>query len=73
MEGLMVINEANFNNGQIMSPGYLNETITNPDGTLSRYQYQNFVVFMTDIGDISRERVVSQRMEGMASVKVVLN
>jgi hypothetical protein len=56
-----------------MSPGYLNETITNPDGTLSRYQYQNFVVFMTDIGDISRERVVSQRMEGMASVKVVLN
>ena len=73
MEGLMVINESNFNNGQIMSPGYLNETITNPDGTLSRYQYQNFVVFMTDIGDISRERVVSQRMVGMASVKVVLN
>ena len=73
LEQLMVINETNFNNGAIMSPGYLQETITNPDGSISRYQYQNFVVYMTDVGDIARERVVSQRMEGMASTKVVLN
>ena len=73
LEDLMVLNETNFNNGQIMSPGYLNETITNPDGSISRYQYQNFVVFMTDVSDIARERIVSQRMEGMASKKVPLS
>src|SRR6516225_12182774 len=73
LEDLMVLNETQFNNGQIMSPGYLNETITNPDGSISRYQYQNFVVFMTDVSDIARERIVSQRMEGMASKKIQLS
>ena len=70
LEDLMVTLSQNFNAGSVMSPGYLNETINNADGTVSRYQYTNFVVFLTDHGDISREKVVTIKLEGMASDKI---
>jgi hypothetical protein len=69
LEDLMVLFSTNFNAGNVMAPGYLNETINNPDGTVSRYQYTNFVVFLTSHGDISREKVVTLTLEGMASDK----
>jgi hypothetical protein len=55
------------------APGFLNETINNPDGSISRYQYTNFVVFLTDHGDISRDKVVTLTLEGMASTKVQIS
>lgn len=70
LEDLMVRLSDNFNQGNVQGVGYLNETINNPDGSVSRYQYTNFVVFLTDHGDISREKVVSIHLEGMASDKV---
>jgi len=70
LEDLMVALSANFNAGDVQSAGYLNETINNPDGSVSRYQYTGFVVFLTDHGDISREKVVTLKLEGMASDKV---
>jgi hypothetical protein len=72
LEDLMVLYETNFNGGRNSAGGYLNETVNNPDGSVSRYQYQDFVIFMTDQADVSRERVISQRMEGMASTKIQL-
>ena len=69
LEDLMVTLSANFNNGVVQGVGYLNETINNPDGTVSRYQYTNFVVFLTSHGDISRDKIVSLTLEGMASDK----
>ena len=59
--------EAAFNNGQIIQPGYLNKTVTNPDGSISRYQYQSCVLFLMNHGDVSREKPVTMRLEGMAS------
>ncbi len=56
-----------FNAGQVIQPGYLNKSINNPDGSVSRFQYTNFVIFPTDLGDISREKIITQRLEGMAS------
>lgn len=73
LEDLAVLNEASYNNGQIQSPGFLNQTITNPDGSISRYQYTNFVVFLTDHGDVAREKVTTQTLEGMASQKIPMN
>ena len=70
LEDLMVLYSKNFNAGNVLSPGYLNETIGNADGTVSRYQYTNFVVFLDDHGDISREKVVTLKLEGMASDKI---
>jgi hypothetical protein len=70
LEDLMVAFSAAFNAGNVMGAGYLNESINNADGTISRYQYTNFVVFLTDHGDISREKTVTIKLEGMASDKV---
>ena len=64
--------DAAFQNSQLIAPGYLNETVHNPDGTVSRYQYQNLVAFVTDHGDIARERLVTLRVHAMASSKVAL-
>lgn len=70
LEDLMVTFEQQFQLGAVLNGGYLNETVNNPDGTVSRYQYQNFVVFLTDHGDISRDKTVTLTLEGMASKKV---
>jgi hypothetical protein len=69
LEDLMVTFEANFQAGKVMAPGYINETINNPDNTISHYQYVNMVMFLTDHGDISREKVVTLKLEGYASYK----
>lgn len=70
LDDLMVTREANFNSGGIDQPGYLNETVNNPDGTISRYQYTGFVFFMNDPGDVARDTVVTVKCEGRASQKV---
>ena len=70
LEDLMVTFSQNFQAGRVTGSGFLNETINNADGSVSRYQYTNFVVFLTDHGDISREKVVTLTLEGMASDKV---
>ena len=70
LEDFMVLLAANFSQGILIAPGYLNESIINTDGTVVRYQYQRFVSFMVDLGDVSRDKVVTQRLEGMASSKI---
>lgn len=72
LEDLMVTLNDKFSAGNVIKPGYLNETITNTDGSVRRYQYTNFVVFLTDHGDISREKVVQIKLEGMASRKTII-
>ena len=61
---------ANFNAGAVQQPGYLQQTITNPDGSITRFQYTKMVIFLTDHGDISRDKPVTLVLEGMASDKV---
>ncbi len=72
LEDFMVQAEANFNQGKVQKPGFLNETITNPDGSVSRYQYTQFVIFLDDHGDISRDKPVTLKLEGMASSRVAI-
>lgn len=73
MEDLMVTFSKNFNTfGTVVSPGYLNQSTTNTDGSISRYQYNNVVIFLTDHGSISREKIVTLKLEAMASDKVQL-
>jgi hypothetical protein len=72
LENLQVAMEVAFNNGTNSLPGYLNETVQNPDGSITRYQYQQFCFWMTDVGEVARERVITQRLEGMASQKIQL-
>lgn len=70
LEDLAVAREKNFNAGGLNLAGYLNETINNPDGSVSRYQYTGFVFFLTDHGDISREKLVMLQGVGLASTKI---
>lgn len=72
LEDLMATFSSNFNSGNVITPGFLNESIINPNGTVRRYQYTNFVVFLTDHGDISREKVITLKLEGMASDKIII-
>ena len=55
-----------------MKAGFLNETVNNADGSVSRYQYTGFVFKVTDLGDISRDSVVKISASGMASAKVLI-
>lgn len=73
LEDLMVTREANFNAGLPSLPGYLSETVNNTDGSVSRYQYTGFVFFLTDHGDVSRDKTVTVTCEGMASTKVQIS
>ncbi|MBR0693676.1 hypothetical protein [Bradyrhizobium lablabi] len=70
LEDFMVAASASFNAGAIQKPGYLQETIINPDGSISRYQYTEMVIFLTDHGEISRDKPVTLALEGMSSEKV---
>jgi len=72
LEDLMATLEANFNADKIYKPGYLNETIQNADGTISRFQYTNCVIYLDDHGNITRERTVSLRVEAYASEKIAI-
>jgi hypothetical protein len=72
LEDLMVTFEQNFNQGNVLAPGFLNQTINNPDGTTSRYQFTKFVVFLPEQGNIEREKVVTLQLKGKASTKVKL-
>src|SRR3978361_1233623 len=67
LEDLMVTLSANFNAGLVNKPGFLNQSVNNADGTVSRYQYTGFVIFLSDHGDISREKTVSLKLEGVGS------
>lgn len=70
LEDFMVAASANFDAGAIQKPGYLQQTVANPDGTISRYQYTNMVIFLTDHGNISRDKPTTLALEGMASSKI---
>ena len=72
LEDILKAREANFDSGGFSRAGYLNETIKNGDGTVSRNQYTGFVFWMTDMADISRDKLVTQSCEGFASTCVTL-
>ena len=73
LENWQLAQNQRFNAGLSIHAGYLNEVVTNPDGTVSRYQYRGVSVKVTDLGDISREKNVTITLEGMASDKVQLS
>lgn len=68
MEQLQIILSNNFNNGVPIQAGFLNKIVTD-GGVVSKYQYTGVTFFMSDIGDISREKTVTQTIVFMASDK----
>jgi len=62
--------EANILAGIKNTAGTLSKSITNADMSVSRFQYQSFVFWATDLGDVSREKLVQVQCEGYASAMV---
>lgn len=58
-----------FYAGRHVRSGFLNETVRDPSGNIHRYQYTDFVFFLSDATDVSREKNVGMRAEGRASTK----
>lgn len=70
IEDLAILLAQNFQAGAVVQAGYLNQSVSNPDGSARRYQYTRCVFFLTDHGTISRETTVKQTVEWWASDKV---
>ena len=70
LEDFSLNQSAQFDAGGIIKAGYLSQSVNNPDGSVSRYQYTKFVFFMNDPGDVAREKQVTITCEGAASKKV---
>ena len=61
-----------FNDGGDLVAGYINETVRETGGALSRYQYTQSVFFLTESVDVSRDKNVTITVEWMASEKINL-
>ena len=72
LEQIAAQRELKFNAGQTIPAGYLQKTVTNVDGSTSIFQYTGFVIFLGDHGAVSREKLVTLNVEGMASRMVQL-
>lgn len=69
LEDFVLNLQERFRSGQAINPGYLTETISNSDGSVTRYIYEKFVFWINDLGSIQRETVVKISGEGKASRK----
>jgi hypothetical protein len=72
LEAFQLLQENNFYSGQPIVGNYLNETIQEADGTVSRYQYTGFAFWVDEVADITRENNVKMQCTGYASAKVAL-
>lgn len=70
LEDLQLALDAAFKAGQAIKPGFISETIANPDGTVSRYQYTGVDFYMEEVATVSREKTSTQSVKWAASNKV---
>lgn len=59
--------EAQYFNGQSIQPAAITETITNPDGSLSQYRYEQVVFKFDDAGSWAGNQSVKQKISASAS------
>lgn len=69
LEDFALDQASTFTSGGNCPSGILNETVRYSDGSTRSYQYTGFVFHLDDVADISREKNVTARGEGMASTK----
>ncbi len=62
--------EADYYNGVPWQPGTILETISEPDGTVSQWRYDNVMLYYDDAGERSGEKVVQLVVKGFASRRV---
>lgn len=73
LDKLEVLRDAGIYNGNVMPPSFLNETINNPDGTVSKFQYTNVDWYVTEMADVSKDKAVTRTVEFHASDRIQLS
>jgi len=64
--------ESNYYAGISQPSGFIQQTISEVDGTVSTYQYQGVVLYYDDAGDYEVEKNVVQKVSFLASTRVRL-
>lgn len=73
MDRYIALQEASYYRGVDQIPMTITETITEADGSVSKYQYTNVVVLLGDAGTWSGTEIVKQSISFEASRKVLLS
>ena len=61
-----------FNSGGTVLPGFINYTVNNSDGSVSRYQIVGAVFWLNKIASGAREKVIDQAVEWLGSDSVLV-
>ena len=61
-----------FNTGGTVLPGFINYTVNNSDGSVSRYQIVGAVFWLNKIASGAREKVIDQAVEWLGSDSVLV-
>lgn len=72
MDKYIALQEASYYRGVDQIPMTITETITEINGTVSKYQYTNVVVTLDDAGTWSGTEIVKQSISFQASRKILL-
>lgn len=67
MDNYIALQEASYYQGTDQLPITITETISEPSGVVSTYQYTNVVIVLDDAGNWSGTEIVRQRISFMAS------
>jgi len=67
MDNYFALQEASYYQGVDQLPMTITETITEPSGVVSTYQYTNVVIVFDDAGNWSGTEIVRQRISFLAS------
>jgi hypothetical protein len=62
--------EANYYAGKDLPTGTITETITNPDGSISEYQYQNIALDFEEAGSWAGNKEVDQKVTATCGRRV---
>ncbi|MGH8259848.1 MAG: hypothetical protein ACREUG_09175 [Steroidobacteraceae bacterium] len=64
--------EADYYAGVTESPVTITETITNPDGSISQYQYVDVLFKFDEAGDVAGDKIIKQQCSFIASRRLTL-
>lgn len=59
--------------GTVLPSSFLNKTVTNPDGSVTKSQFTNLDWYVTEAADVSRDKAVTQSIEWHASQEVIVS
>jgi hypothetical protein len=70
LDSYFAAKEANYYAGGTTAPGFINETVVNPDGSVQKFRYEGVELKYADSGTKTGQNSVKQRIDWTASRKI---